>query len=80
MSKKRKKAKRRYADGSGPGALYPGAEYTEDELEFLRAMQNYIRLQRRPFPSYTEVLAVARALGYRKVGPAGQEPPTSQRD
>jgi hypothetical protein len=42
-------------------------DYTEDEVEFMRAMDQYKRDNRRPFPTWSEVLEVIRALGYRKV-------------
>ncbi len=42
-------------------------EYTDEEIEFMRAMDFYKRANRRPFPTWSEVLEVLRALGYRKV-------------
>ena len=42
-------------------------EMTEGQMEFLAAMSEYKRVNKRPFPSWTEVLDVIRALGYRKV-------------
>lgn len=42
-------------------------DYTDEEREFILAMERYKRERKRPFPSFTEVLAVARALGYRRV-------------
>ena len=33
----------------------------------MRAMDQYKRDNRRPFPTWSEVLEVLRALGYRKV-------------
>lgn len=42
-------------------------DYTNDEIEFMRAMDLYKRANRRPFPTWSEVLEVLRALGYRKV-------------
>ena len=39
--------------------------YTDDEREWLRALQRYKLI--RPNPDWSEVLAVARALGYRRV-------------
>lgn len=45
-------------------------EYTADDLEFQRAMEQYKRASRRPFPTLKEVLEVVRSLGYRKVAPS----------
>lgn len=42
-------------------------DYTEDESEFMKAMDRYKRENRRPFPTWSEVLEVLRSLGYRKV-------------
>ena len=42
-------------------------DYTNDEIEFMRAMDLYKRANRRPFPTWSEVLEVLHALGYRKV-------------
>ena len=42
-------------------------EYTPEELEFMRAVDDYKRRSNRPFPTWSEVLEVVRALGYRKV-------------
>jgi hypothetical protein len=46
--------------------LDEGSQFTEEELEFMRAIDSYKKLHRRPFPSLTEVLAIAKSLGYRK--------------
>ena len=42
-------------------------EMTDDQFEFIMAIDQYKRLNKRPFPTWTEVLEVIRALGYRKV-------------
>jgi len=42
-------------------------EYTEDEIGFMKAMDQYKRDNRRPFPTWSEVLEVLCALGYRRV-------------
>jgi hypothetical protein len=42
-------------------------DYSIDEVEFMKAMDQYKRDNRRPFPTWSEVLEVLRALGYRKV-------------
>ncbi len=44
-------------------------EHSAEELEFLRTIDQYKRVNQRPFPTWKEVLAVAKALGYRKVAP-----------
>src|SRR2546428_14123682 len=42
-------------------------EYTDDDIDFMKAMDQYKRDNRRPFPTWSEVLEVLRSLGYRKV-------------
>jgi hypothetical protein len=42
-------------------------EMTDEQFEFLMAINEYKRVNKRPFPTWTEVLDVIRALGYRKV-------------
>src|SRR4051794_4281260 len=42
-------------------------QYTEDELEFMNAMQHFKVQTCKSFPTHGEVLRVALALGYRKV-------------
>lgn len=42
-------------------------EMTEEQFAFLKAVDEYKRVNKRPFPSWTEVLDVVKALGYRKV-------------
>ena len=42
-------------------------DYSEEETAFMKAMERYKRENRRPFPTWSEVLEVLRALGYRKV-------------
>lgn len=42
-------------------------EYSDEEVDFMKAMDQYKRDNRRPFPTWSEVLEVLRALGYRKV-------------
>ena len=49
-------------------------EYTEEEIAFMKAMDQYKRDNRRPFPTWSEVLEVLRALGYRKVADASAMP------
>jgi hypothetical protein len=49
-------------------------DYNDDETTFMRAMERYKRENRRPFPTWSEVLEVLVSLGYRKVEPAGDLP------
>ena len=42
-------------------------EMTAEQFEFLMAMDQYKRANQRPFPTWTEVLEVIKAIGYRKV-------------
>jgi hypothetical protein len=45
-------------------------DYSADEVDFMRAMDEYKRRSGRQFPTWSEVLEVLRAMGYRKVEPA----------
>ena len=42
-------------------------EMTDEQFEFIMAVNEYKRLNSRPFPSWTEVLDLIKALGYRQV-------------
>ncbi len=42
-------------------------DYQPDEVEFMKAMDDYKRRSGRQFPTWSEVLEVLRDLGYRKV-------------
>jgi hypothetical protein len=42
-------------------------EMTDEQFEFIMAVNEYKQVNRRPFPTWTEVLDVIKALGYRKV-------------
>ncbi len=39
-------------------------EYRDDELEFMRAIEQYKRTSGRMFPTCSEVLELVRSLGY----------------
>ncbi len=41
-------------------------DYSDDEVEFMTAMNNYKRTSGRMFPTCSEVLEVLRGLGYVK--------------
>lgn len=42
-------------------------QMSEEQFSFLMAIDEYKRQNARPFPTWTEVLEVIKALGYRKV-------------
>jgi len=42
--------------------------YTDEEREFLVAIREYKQKHQRPHPTWSEVLALFKSLGYRKVG------------
>src|ERR1700712_5337276 len=42
-------------------------DYSLDEVEFMKAMDDYKRKSGRMFPTWSEVLEVVRGLGYAKV-------------
>ncbi len=49
-------------------------DYSDEETDFMNAMDRYKRDNRRPFPTWSEVLEVMRAMGYRKVADATDLP------
>jgi hypothetical protein len=42
-------------------------EMTDEQFAFLQAIEEYKTVNHRPFPTWTEILDVVHALGYRKV-------------
>lgn len=46
--------------------LAPHGEYSDEEREFLIAMDAFKRKNRKPFPTWSEVLGVLRGLGWRR--------------
>jgi hypothetical protein len=42
-------------------------QMSDEQFEFMMAIDEYKRANARPFPTWTEVLEVIKALGYRKV-------------
>ena len=58
----------------GPGRRRPESRRAAEEgqmndaqVEFLQAVNQYKKENTRPFPSWTEVLDIILAMGYRKV-------------
>jgi len=56
-------------------------DYNGDQTDFMKAMDRYKRENRRPFPTWSEVLEVLHSLGYRKVAEPidlpGKKPPAA---
>ena len=50
-------------------------DYTDEEIEFMHAMDRYKRASGRMFPTCSEVLEVLRNLGYRRVNTAPESAP-----
>lgn len=44
-------------------------EMTQEQFEFIKAVECYKRVNNKLFPTWTEVLEVVQQLGYRKVEP-----------
>ncbi len=42
-------------------------QLSDEQFEFLMAIDEYKKKNARPFPTWTEVLEVMKALGYRRV-------------
>lgn len=42
-------------------------EMNDEQFEFVIAIDQYKRANQRPFPTWTEVLEIVKAMGYRKV-------------
>lgn len=53
---------------------FEGHKYLQDDLEFIRAMAAYMKMNKRRFPTFVEILRVAKSLGYRKVQPPDVPP------
>lgn len=45
-------------------------DYSNDEVEFMKALEQYKRSSGRMFPTCSEILEVIRGLGYAKGAPA----------
>ncbi len=49
-------------------------QYTDDEMEFMNAVQRFKEQSGKAFPSYGEVLKIAVGLGYRHVSEETDSP------
>ena len=53
----------------GSGQVHPGAAYTRDETEFLKAVERYQKRAGKKFLSHVDYLRVLVGLGYRLTEP-----------
>lgn len=65
----------RAAEGQGHPSTCE-REYSDEELELLRAAEAWKKLHRRNFVAVCDVLKILRGLGYRKCGDEGEKPRT----
>ena len=68
-SERRKVARRRQIDPTTCER-----DYSNDEIEFMHALDEYKRANGRMFPTCSEILEVVRKLGYEKLNPADPSP------
>ncbi len=47
-------------------------DYSDDEVEFMKALDDYKRTSGRMFPTCSEILEVIRGLGYVRQSPSGE--------
>lgn len=52
-------------------------DYSDEEVEFMNALDEYKRTSGRMFPTCSEILEVVRKLGYRKSDPLDEQPATA---
>ena len=48
------------------GTVGVGSDYTDAEIEFMKALDHYKRHYHRPHPTCCEVFAVLQSLGYER--------------
>ncbi len=70
MADRRKGVDRRRGPGRRRGEVRRAAEegeITGELLEFITAIDQYKKINERPFPTWSEVFEIIQYLGYRKV-------------
>lgn len=55
-------------------------QYTDDEIEFMNAVQCFKTRTGKSFPTHGEVLRIAASLGYRKAYDLGDEEGSAEQD
>ena len=72
VAERRASMDRRRGPGRRRGEVRRAAEegeITGELLEFVMTIDEYKKINERPFPSWTEVFEIIQYLGYRKVAP-----------
>ncbi|MFQ5494633.1 MAG: hypothetical protein ACE5EX_04565 [Phycisphaerae bacterium] len=72
MVERRSGMDRRRGPGRRRGEVRRAAEegeITGELLDFIMAVDEYKRVNERPFPSWSEIFEIVQFLGYRKVAP-----------
>lgn len=64
-TKKTKATEQNLEEAPRTGTLRPD-EMPADVIEFITAIDDYKRLNRRPFPTWSEVLDILKGLGYER--------------
>jgi hypothetical protein len=55
-------------------------QMSDEQFEFIMAIEEYKKANTKPFPTWTEVLEVIKALGYRRVADPEPLPEARKRD
>jgi len=67
MTASKKKPDKAASTSKKAGPTKPD-EMSDDLVEFITAIDEYKRLNQRPFPSWGEVFSVLKSLGYVRAG------------
>lgn len=54
--------------------FFDDPELTDEDMDFCRAIEAWKRKHGRPFPTWSDVLAVVKAIGYRRVAESQELP------
>jgi hypothetical protein len=58
--------------------LFPGSELDAEQLEFIRAIEQFKKRYQRRYPTWSEILLVLKSLGYTRVSKASSPSPEQQ--
>ena len=75
IAERRSSMDRRRGPGRRRGEVRRAAEegeITGELLEFIMTVDEYKRINERPFPSWSEIFEIVQYLGYRKVAPRAE--------